>query len=133
MISICAGYRHATTCGLRYLIKRRSPGVGTIRTIAGNGAGNDGRIDLLETFVINFQSLRNTGAKIADYYIRLTHKVIKNRQPFFVFQINGDAFFVAVERNEIGSHAINGVAWVIRQQLACSLTKQGFNFDGLCT
>ena len=70
--------------------------------IPADGGVHDTRIDLLHSLVIKTEPTDNAGSEILDQHIGLTDQLPQRSQIFLVLQIDGEAFFAAIDRVKQG-------------------------------
>jgi hypothetical protein len=99
---------------------------------AADGAGDDARVDGTEVLVVNLQLAGDPGAEILDHHVGAAHKIVEHRQARLAFEVNSDTLLVAVQRDEIGALAVEGVVRIRGQQPARALALERLHLDGLC-
>jgi hypothetical protein len=71
--------------------------------VAGDGAGNDTGINLLQGIIVYLQSFGNAGAVVIDDDIGFFDQFVKYLPAPVAIQVEDDALFVAVMGNKIGA------------------------------
>jgi hypothetical protein len=61
------------------------------------------------------------GAEVLDHHVGAAHQVVNTARPASLLRSNSDALLVAVERDEVGALAVQGIVRVRGQQLARAL------------
>ncbi len=131
MLAVRPGDRHTATGGLRHLVKGGTIGPRSLRAVAGHCAGDDARIDAAQCVEIQAQALRHPGGKIAQDNIGFFHQPLEQLHTARRFQVDRHAFLVAVEGEEVGAHAAEGIVRIAGQQRAGALPLQRLHLDRL--
>jgi len=84
---------------------------------------------LLEVLVVDLELLRHAGAEVVQHHVGFTHQVVEHGQALFTLQIDAHALLVAVEREEVGAHALERMPRVLGQQSTCAFASQRLDFD----
>ena len=100
------GDRHAAAIALRHHVEGRAFERRAGFTEPGYRAGDDALVYFGQLVIVDFEPRRDAGAEVAEHDIGLFHQLVKQRQPFLTLQIDTNAFFIAVERQEISAHAV---------------------------
>ena len=116
------GNRHIAAVGLYNLVKRGAVVTRAFGAKAGNRAGNNARVYFFQHGVVNTELLGDTDTEIIKHDIGLFDQLIKQRFALFTFQVDGDAFLIAIEINKVGAHTVDGVLRVIGEQAPRALT-----------
>ena len=73
--------------GLDHIVKSRSPTVRAVRSIAGNRAVDDARIDLNDSGVRETQALDGCHAHVVDEDVGILQQKLELAFAFFLFQV----------------------------------------------
>ena len=120
-----AGDRHAAAVALRDHVERGAVAVRALLAEAGHAAGDDAGVDRAERRVVDAEPLRHAGAEVVHDDVGPGRELVKEGAPFRPLEVDADALLVAVEREEVGTHALVGVAGVVPQQAARHLAGAG--------
>ena len=120
-----AGNRHAAAVALGHHVEGSAVAVGTLFAEAGYAAGDDAGVDRSERRVVDAEPLGHGGTKIVDDDIRLGGEFVKEGAPSRLLQVDADALLVAVQRAEVGPHALVGVTGVVGEEGAGHLAGAG--------
>ena len=123
--------RHAAAGRLGHLIEGRAPVARPARAESRDGACDDARVDGGERPVIDPEPLRHAGREVADDDVRHADQPVEERPAAPVFEVDRDAFLVAVERQEVGTHAVERMFRIRGEQAPGPLPRQRFDLDGL--
>ncbi len=75
------------------------------RTVAGNLAEDEARIDLTQRLVAEAEPVHHAGTEVGDDDVGLFRHAPDDTCPFLVLQVDDRAAFVAVDRKEVGALA----------------------------
>ena len=68
-------------------------------------------------------------AEIVEYDIGGFYQLVENRPPVLAFKIQRHAFFITIEIDEIGAHALDRMLGILSQQATGALAFKGFDLD----
>ena len=120
-----AGDGHAAAESLHDLVKGRTLVMGAVLAEAGDRAGDDARVDRGQGVVVDLQPPGDAGGEVVQHHIGVAHQFVEEAQPGLGLEVDGHRTLVAVQGEEVGAHAVQGMLRVVLKQAAGALALAG--------
>jgi hypothetical protein len=81
--------------------------------------------------VVDLELAGDPGAEVLDHDVGVAHEIVEHLEAGFALQVQRHALLVAVERDEVGPLAVEGIARIRGQEFARALAAQRLDLDRL--